>query len=67
MSATDGQVFTLFGWVPEDRVRTVETVTYEDEHVRTVRIDKYVWGGNDINVQVKTGHELKIEQEAING
>lgn len=59
------EVFTKFGMVSADQVRVVETVTYEDDHVRTVRVDKYVWGGNDINVQIKTGHEIKLEQENL--
>ncbi|HMZ00126.1 MAG TPA: hypothetical protein PLU79_10780 [Burkholderiaceae bacterium] len=60
----DGHIFTTLGWLPADRVELRETVTHDDEHVRLVRVDKYVdgvWVGNDINGQIKTGHEVVLE------
>ena len=60
----DGHIFTTLGWLPADRVELRETVTHDDERVRLVRVDKYVdgvWVGNDINGQIKTGHEVVLE------
>lgn len=59
----DGHVFTTHGWLPADVVELRESVTHDDEHIRLVRVDKYVrstgeWVGNDINGQIKTGHEF---------
>lgn len=61
----DGHIYTTLGWVPADRVELRETVTHDDEHIRLVRVDKYVdgqWVGNDINGQIKTGHEFSAQQ-----
>jgi hypothetical protein len=64
----DGHIFTTRGWVPAEQVELRESVTHDDEHVRLVRVDKYIdgeWVGNDINGQIKKGHELAIEQAQL--
>lgn len=57
----DGHIFTTRGWLPADQVELRETVTHDDDRIRLVRVDKYVggeWVGNDINGQIKAGHEF---------
>jgi hypothetical protein len=57
----DGHIFTTLGWLPAEQVELRESVTHDDEHIRLVRVDKYVggvWVGNDINGQIKKGHEF---------
>lgn len=57
----EGHIFTTRGWLPADQVELRETVTHDDAQIRIVRVDKYVdgeWVGNDINGQIKTGHEF---------
>lgn len=63
MSAPQGQIFTTLGWLPAEKVELRESVTFEDDQIRMVRIDKYVdgtWVGNDLNGQIKTGHEFSV-------
>lgn len=57
----DGHIFTTRGWLPADQVELRESVTHDDEHIRLVRVDKFVdgvWVGNDINGHIKKGHEF---------
>ncbi len=57
----EGHIFTTLGWMPADRVELRESVAHDDEHIRLVRVDKFVdgvWVGNDINGQIKKGHEF---------
>lgn len=63
-------IFTTKGKLPNDQVELRESVTYEDEHIKMVRIDKYLkttgeWVGNDLNGVIKTGHEIKLEQHTF--
>jgi hypothetical protein len=59
----DGHIFTTRGWLPAAQVELRESVTHDDDHIRLVRVDKYdktdgAWVGNDINGQIKAGHEF---------
>lgn len=57
----DGHIFTTLGWLPAERVELRRTVTHEDDRIRLVRVDKFVdgvWVGNDIDGQIKRGHEF---------
>lgn len=64
----EGHIFTTKGWLPADQVELRESVTHDDKQIRLVRVDKYhngEWVGNDINGQIKTGHEFKVVAEQL--
>lgn len=66
----EGHIYTTQGWLPADQVELRESVTHEDEHLRLVRVDKYLrasgeWVGNDINGMVKKGFEVPMTTAAL--
>jgi len=57
----EGHIFTTRGWVPADQVELRRTVTHDDDQITLVRVDKFIggeWVGNDIDGQIKTGHQF---------
>lgn len=63
-------IYTTKGLLPNHLVELRESVTHDDEHIQIVRVDKYLketgeWIGNDLNGRIKTGHEIKLEQQSF--
>lgn len=61
-------VFTTRGWVAADQVELRESVTFEDETIRMVRVDKFIgdeWVGNDLRGEIKTGFDIGAIQQQI--
>ena len=60
--------FTTKGEIPDEQIEFRESVTFEDEKIRMVRIDKFhhgEWVGNDLRGEIKTGHEFMVTQGQI--
>ena len=54
-------IYTTRGYVPDEMVELRETVTFEDDRMVMVRVDKFIdgeWVGNDLNGRIKTGYDL---------
>lgn len=63
-------IFTTKGMLPDEEVELRESVTHDDEQIKIVRIDKFLkttgeWVGNDLQGTIKTGHEIKLEQQSF--
>ena len=63
-------VFTTYGLLPADQIELRETTTHDDEHIRMVRVDKYLkatgeWVGNDLVGHIKKGHEFAAAQQQL--
>ena len=59
---------TTLGEISDDLIDFRRSVTFEDEHIRMERIDKFYqgqWVGNDLHGTVKTGHDLNATQAEI--
>lgn len=60
--------FTTKGEIADELIDFRESVTFEDEHIRMVRVDKFFqgeWVGNDLRGEIKKGHEFAATQGQI--